>query len=293
MFFRLFILFLLMTIVASAQTSSLKKEIQTIIHGKKATIGVGLCLNGQTVLTINNKHHYAMMSTFKFPLAISVLNYLDKQKLPLTTEVFIHKSDLLPNTYSPLRDSHPDGNFNMSVKDLIKYSVSLSDNNACDILLRYLGGPQTVQDYLDSIGIKDMHIVVTEARMHEGSPNEYLNWCTPEAAVQLTDIFLQGTLLSEEYQKFLETTLIETTTGADKLKGQLPSELIVGHKTGSSDRSSSGLKAGDNDMGFVRLPNGKSYSIAVFIMDSLEDDKTNAAIIARISRAVFNHLVKQ
>lgn len=293
MFFRFFISFLLLTTASFAQTSSLKKEIQSIIDGKKATIGVGLRFNGQTLLIINNKHHYAMMSTFKFPLAITVLNLLDRHKLPLTTEIFIHKSDLLPDTYSPLRDSCPDGNFNMSVKDLIKYSVAQSDNNACDILLRYVGGPRAVQGYLDSLGIKDMHIVATEARMHEERQNQYLNWCSPEAAVQLTDTFLKGSLLSEEYQKFLEATLIETTTGPDKLKGLLPSDLIAGHKTGSSDRTPSGLKAGDNDMGFVRLPNGKFYSIAVFIMDSMEDDKTNASIIARISKAVFNHLNKQ
>jgi beta-lactamase class A len=49
------------------------------------------------------------------------------------------------------------------------------------------------------------------------------------------------------------------------------------------------LKAGDNDMGFVRLPDGSRYSIAVFVKDSKEDDKTNAALIAAISQKVYEY----
>ena len=84
--------------------------------------------------------------------------------------------------------------------------------------------------------------------------------------------------------------MIATSTGSDKLKGLLPAETIIGHKTGSSDRDSTGMKAGDNDMGFVCLPNGDHYTIAVFITDSMEDDKTNAAIIAQISKAVYDYI---
>ena len=59
--------------------------------------------------------------------------------------------------------------------------------------------------------------------------------------------------------------MIATSTGSDKLKGLLPAETIIGHKTGSSDRDSTGMKAGDNDMGFVYLPHGGDhYTIAVF-----------------------------
>lgn len=42
-------------------------------------------------------------------------------------------------------------------------------------------------------------------------------------------------------------------------------------------------------MGFVYLPNGKHYTIAVFVMNSMEDDQTNASIIARISKIVYDY----
>ena len=52
-----------------------------------------------------------MMSTFKVSLALAVLERLDKQGLPLETELFISKPDLHPDTYSPLREARPEGNF--------------------------------------------------------------------------------------------------------------------------------------------------------------------------------------
>ena len=45
-------------------------------------------------------------------------------------------------------------------------------------------------------------------------------------------------------------------------------------------------------MGFVLLPDGKRYTIAVFIKNSIESDKANADIIARISKAVYDYYNK-
>lgn len=277
-------------LVSTAGT--LQKQIRSILKDKKAMIGVAVLYNGKVTVSINNDQGYAMLSTFKFPLALVVCDYLDRQKLPLETEIYVSKTDLYPDTYSPLRDKQPEGDFHISIKELLRYCVSLSDNNACDILIRYIGGIEKLQQYITDLGFPDMAIVATETQMHQQTGNQALNRTRPSAAVLLFEQFLQKKLLSATYQDFLEQTLIETTTGANKLKGLLPSGTLVGHKTGSSDRNAAGLKIGDNDMGFVYLPNGKYFVIAVFIMDSMEDDDTNASVIARISRTVYDHYNK-
>ena len=64
--------------------------------------------------------------------------------------------------------------------------------------------------------------------------------------------------------------MIDTETGANKLKGMLPAKTVVGHKTGSSDRNADGMKTADNDAGLV---------IYFFVMDSYETDE-DANIIA-------------
>lgn len=281
------VILLLFSQVIIAQ-HSLQNQIESVIQGYKAQIGVAIRFDGKETITVNNHIRYAMLSTFKFPLALAVLDHLEQNHLSLETEIDVSKSDLKPNTYSPLRKARPEGDFKMNISELLKYCVSLSDNNACDILIKYLGNPSTIQDYLENKGITGMQIVATEDMMHQ-SNNPYLNLTYPSASIELLEKFINKELLSAPYQDFLEKIMLETTTGADKLKGLLPPGTPVGHKTGSSDRNSAGLKMADNDLGFVFLPNGKHFTIAVFIMDSLEDDKTNAAIIARISKIVYDY----
>ena len=104
--------------------------------------------------------------------------------------------------------------------------------------------------------------------------------------MELSLIHIFGT----QYKDFLQAIMQETSTGKDKLKGQLPADVIVGHKTGSSDRTPEGIKIADNDAGFVILPNGQKYYIAVFVMESQETDADNAAIIASISQIVYDTL---
>lgn len=279
--------------MSNSFAQSPEEKIKSIIQGKDATVGVFVMFEDGETLSINNEHHYPTMSVYKFHLALAVLNHLDKNKHSLDTEIFIQKSDLLPNTYSPLRDSHPEGNFNLSLGELLKYTVSQSDNNGCDILFRYLGGTRVVDQYIKNLGIKDVSIAATEEQMHDRLEDQYLNWTTPASAVQLLNMFLTTKLFSNEYKEFLERTLIETSTGSDKLKALLPANAVIGHKTGSSFRTPDGVKAGDNDLGFIRLPDGRQYLIAVFVTDSKEDDKTNAAIIAAISKTVYDYFISK
>lgn len=268
----------------------LTKELDSLLYHKQATVGVAVACEGQEIFTYNNQYHFPLMSVFKFHQALAILDYLDRKQLPLDTEIFVRKADLLPDTYSPLREVRPDGEFHMSVRELLKYSVSQSDNNACDILFRYIGGTDVVDRYIRTLGVEDFKIGATEKRMHETVDSQYLNWTTPLAAVQVMEKFHRKPLFRNPgYKEFLENIMIETVTGKDKLKAGLPHGVVLGHKTGSSDRDGSGLKVGDNDMGFVRLPDGRQYSIAVFVKDSREDDKTNAALIAAISEMVYSY----
>ena len=219
---------------------------------------------------------------------IPVLHQLDERGTPLDTALLITKADLLPDTYSPLRDSCPEGNFRLPVRRLIEYAITLSDNNACDILLRFIGGTAALQQYIRNLGIPGIAIAADEALMHRSPENVYLNHARPSSAALLIDRFLQGNLLSPAHQQFLKNTMIATSTGTDKLRGMLPSSAVVGHKTGSSDRIH-GMKIADNDIGFVLLPDGTHYSITVFVMNSRESDTANAALIARISKLVYDY----
>ena len=67
------------------------------------------------------------------------------------------------------------------------------------------------------------------------------------------------------------------------------SEVKIGHKTGTSDKNDRGEYIGINDIGFVILPDGSRYVVAVFVKDSKENMETNAKIISDISAAVYRY----
>ena len=217
MFSKLFFCLIFLTALTPLYSQEpLAQQLKSIIENKKATVGIAVLYNGKILVTVNDKAGYPMMSTFKFPLALAVLERLDKQGLPLETELFISKPDLHPDTYSPLREARPEGNFKITIGELLKYSVALSDNNACDILIDYLGGTSALQKYVRRQGIKQMKITATKDRMHK-SGDPYLNHTRPSSAVRLLEKFIQQELLSPVYQKFLENTMIATSTGSSFL----------------------------------------------------------------------------
>lgn len=276
-----------------SQKSGLRDDIGQIIKDKRATVGVALIVDGKDTLTINNDIHYPTQSVYKFHLALAVLDYLDNEALPLDCKLFIKKNDLIPDTYSPLRDDYPEGEMYMTIADIIRYTVSKSDNNGCDILFRFLGGPTIVDQYIRKLGVVDFSIAKTEEEMHSAWDIQYLNWSTPYAAARVLEKFRTGAILSDFSHDFLWNTLVETTTGRDKIKAGLPQDVILAHKTGSSARNKDGLSAAENDVGIVQLPDGRFYTLVVFVSDSMEDQKTNAAIIAAISKAVYESLTAE
>ena len=183
------ILLCLIPTLLFARQSQLKTLLEQAIKGKKAEIGIAVIIDGKDTVTVNNDIQYPLMSVFKFHQAVALADYMDKKRLPLGTLLPIKKSDLKPNTYSPLRDQFPQGGFEMSIADLLKYTLQQSDNNACDILFNYQGGPDSVNRYIQSLGIRDCEITHTENDMHEDLDLCCSNWSTPLAAAKLLEIF--------------------------------------------------------------------------------------------------------
>ena len=291
------LLFLFSAIVVAfpmfSQNEVLRNKIQKIIQGKDATVGVALIVDGKDTLTINNNFRYPTQSVYKFHLALAVLDYLNKNNLTLDHQLYVKKGDLLPNTHSPLRDDYPQGEMYLSVADIIRYTVSKSDNNGCDILFRLVGGTAVVDRYIRGLGLSEFAIAATEEEMHGPWEVQYTNWSTPYTAAQALEIFRTQDILPQPFHDFLWDTLAGTTTGGNKIKALLPEGTFVAHKTGSSFRNAEGLKAAENDIAIIQLPDGRYYSLVVFVADSMESNDVNCGIIAQISKAVYDSLLEK
>ena len=291
---KLTILFLLISIFSFAQKAELKKEISKITEGKKATVAVSV-LGIDFPFQYNNNNaekKLPMQSVFKYHIALAVLDLVDQGKLSLDQKVFIKKSELLPNTWSPIREKNPEGNFEMPISELIEYSVAMSDNVGCDVLLRLIGGPKVVHDFLISKGAKDTQIVYNEEIMQSAWKNQYENYTTMKSATRLLKDFYKGKILSKKSTEFLLAVMYRTSTGLNKIVEQLPKSAKVAHKTGSSGKNDAGLTGAENDIAIITLPNGKTYAIAIFVSDSMETWEVNCKMISDISKVVFENLEK-
>ena len=291
---KLTILFLLISIFSFAQKAELKKEISKITEGKKATVAVSV-LGIDFPFQYNNNNaekKLPMQSVFKYHIALAVLDLVDQGKLSLDQKVFIKKSELLPQTWSPIREKNPEGNFEMPISELIEYSVAMSDNVGCDVLLRLIGGPKVVHDFLISKGAKDTQIVYNEEIMQSEWKNQYENYTTMKSATRLLKDFYKGKILSKKSTEFLLAVMYRTSTGLNKIVEQLPKYAKVAHKTGSSGKNDAGLTGAENDIAIITLPNGKTYAIAIFVSDSTESYDVNCKMISDISKVVFEILEK-
>jgi len=272
----------------SKAQDSLKSQIVEIAKQSKGIVGVSMLgIETRDTLNYNGNSRLVMHSVMKFPIAMTVLNLVDKGKYKLDQKMKVGKGDMHPNTWSPLRDKYPDG-AEITLGELLSYMVSQSDNNACDFLLKKLGGTQTVMDYLQNLGVKGINIVASEGDMAKAWEVQYTNWCKPAEVVRLLDLFYSGKVLSKSSNDFLLKIMTETTTGPKRLKGLLPADAVVAHKTGTSATNDEGLTPATNDVGIITLPNGKHLAIAVFVCNSKADDATRELVIAQIAKAAWD-----
>lgn len=277
-----------------AQTASWYTKVDSIIRTADGHIGVAISsLEENDTLFVNDNDPFPMQSVFKFPLVLAVLHQVDEGKFQLDQKIHVGKDDLLPNTWSPLREKYPDGNIDLPLRELLKYTITLSDNNICDFLFRLMGGPQNVESYIHSLGIKNIVIRANEEEMHKSWDVQFKNHCTPKAMLGLLELFCKGDILSDSTEVFLWKTMTETTTGKDRIKGLLPKGTVVAHKTGFSGTNEQGITAATNDVGIVALSNGKHFAIAVFLSNSRADALTRDRIIAEIARVAWDHFLEK
>ncbi|GLU51793.1 class A beta-lactamase, subclass A2 [Dyadobacter frigoris] len=292
--FFLIAFFLVSNLNAFAQKKHeiFRQEIDKIISASKSDVGVAIMgLEDKETFLFNEGHKYPMQSVYKFPLAMAVLDQVDKGKLSLNQKIHVTKKDLLPKTWSPLREKYPNGGVDIKISELIGYAVSNSDNNACDILFRTVGGPEKVDQYIHGLGIKSIAIAATEEEMSKSWNVQFTNWCKPRAMLRLLDLFYKGKNLSKTSTNFLMKTMTETTTGPNKIKGLLPKNTKVAHKTGLSGTNEEGILAASNDVGIITLPNGEHVAVVIFLAHTKLDEKSRDGVIAQISKEAYDYFL--
>jgi beta-lactamase class A len=291
------------SVEASAQTA-LQEKVARIAADAQGTVSVSCLLPGTTLnCDLNPRSHSPMQSVFKYPLAVTALHLAEIGKLlpsqrpgesidtTLDRTVRFLPEDRIPHAWSPLQDHYPEANVDVPLRELVQLCVAQSDNAAADILLRIVGGPAVVQNYIRSLGITAFQLQDGEQGLHRDPSAMYRNWIEPAAAVQLLQLLFSNPPLAHAANDFLVRTLTATSTGPTRLPAGLPEGTVLAHKTGTSGEHD-GMAEATNDIGLITLPDGRHLAVAVFVTDARANTAIRDSVIARIGRAAYDEALQ-
>lgn len=254
------------------------------VHGYAMAIGDEAAAS----FSAHGREAFPMMSVVKFPLAIAVLHEVGQGRLSLAQTYSLTPEMLDAETWSPMLKQRPQGG-NFTLGELLRWCVTKSDNNACNILFALAGGPENVQGFFrrrygDGF---PMAIVCSEDAFKDRDMMR-ANHITPCATVALLQDVCRaaqgrGDILLPEHARLLLGMMERTNTGAGRLRAGLSPDTKLAHKTGSSG-TQEGHTIALNDVGVITLPDGRYACIASYIRDSCEGMAEMEAAHARLAR---------
>jgi beta-lactamase class A len=260
----------------AAPLHDLAATLAAIETRSKGRLGVAVLFPSGKRVVHRGDERFPMCSTFKFLAASLVLQRVDHGKERLDRAVNFSKSDLV--TYSPETEKHAGSS--MTVAELCKAALTLSDNTAANLLLASFGGPPAVTAFARSIGDKFTRLDRTETTLNEGTPGDPRDTTTPDAMLSNLQKVLFNNVLKATSRKQMNEWMLANTTGKPKFVAGLQADWKVADKTGSGGYGS------NNDIGMLYPPTGKPILIASYLTETTIASDERNAVHAEIARAI-------
>jgi beta-lactamase class A len=242
---------------SSPSLTSLEQQLSYLVAGKSADVGIAaLDLNSGETVSIKGNTPFPMASTVKVAVAALYLAQVD------------HGRRSLDDTINGL-----------SARSLMARMLIHSDNRATDILLKDLGGPSALHDWLQDNGLSGVRVDRTISQLLRSRRDlwDRRDSSTPVAMVELLRRIYRAELIKPESRNYLLDLMSRCETGKNRMKALLPSGTPVEHKTGTLD----GLT---DDVGFITLPDGRRVAVAIFARGGTDRPRT----IAETARTIYD-----
>ena len=305
------------SLASAADLSALEAALNRIIRASRTDVGIALIhIESGGGLSIQGDRRFPMASVYKLPIAVELLAQVAQGKLSLDREVWIAANDIRPCCAISRR--HPNGGVMMTARELLELMIIESDNTSADAVLKLVGGPPMVQRRLRSLGFESISVDRYEGDINfemtgvENPPPKeewtlelqrrlvsevdpqslwaarmrYLSdprdSATPNEMARFLAYLQAGALLPRAFTSLLLDLMTRSTTGPTRLRGLLPPETSVAHKTGTT-------VVVINDVGIITLPEDSAIpghlAIAVFVINGRISSMQRT--IARLSGAAY------
>ncbi len=227
----------------------------------------------------------ASMSVFKIFIAAAVLQHLDEGRTSLDTAIVIPKEEWEQDTWSPLQKKHRGTDASFSLAALLDATLIESDNIATDALIRHIGGLAGLNKTLAAMGMPDVAFHAMEREMQLSHSHAAKNQLSAKQVITLLRTLRRGKLLSPASTRELTRRMEACVTGREKIRAQFPASYTVGNRSGGSGRNAAGVKLGDNDAGYILLPDGRCLYLCIFINDSSASDADHLRLFQSVCQS--------
>jgi len=304
-------------IASGPDLSTLRARFDRITAASKEHVGVAVIhVESGAQMGINADKAFPMASVYKLPIALELLTQVSQGKLSLDRQVWIGPGDV--RACCTISRRHPDGGVFITAGELLELMIVHSDNTAADAALKLVGGPVVVQQRLRALGFDGINVNRYEGDINfemtgVSNPPSREEWTldlqrrliaevprqalraarvqyvadprdssTPNEMARFLGRLQLGNLLPPVPTRLLLDLMAHATTGPARLKGKLPKDTVVAHKTGTTD-------VVINDVGIITLPDDAAIkghlAIAVFVTNGRVSAMQQT--IAQLSGAAF------
>ncbi|MBK8374282.1 class A beta-lactamase [Sphingorhabdus sp.] len=262
---------------------------------------------------------FPQQSVSKMWVSLAALDQVDRGQLRLDQMVKITSNDLAV-FHQPIRERVlANGVLEESVLSLMEQAITASDNTANDSLLRTIGGPEAVRDFLKRKNLDRIRFGPGERLLQSQIAGmvwkqEYslgrafqaaraklppdqrkvaldryladpIDGASPAAIARALGKLAIGDLLSPASTRLMLSLLERVKSGPNRLKAGVPAGWKFGHKTGTGQELEA-VSTGYNDIGIMTAPDGTRYAVTVMIADTTATVPQRMQMMQAISRSV-------
>jgi beta-lactamase class A len=224
---------------------------------------------------------FPMCSTFKLLAAAAILARVDRKQETLDRFVPYGEKDILE--YAPVTKEHlKEGG--MSLGALCRAAIEQSDNTAGNLLLDAIGGPVGLTNFARSLDDNTTRLDRKEPDLNSALPGDDRDTTSPGSIVADMTRLLTSNVLSQSSRRQLENWLQGNKTGTNMIRAGVPTNWIIGDKTGR------GANGATNDIAIIRPPGRAPILLAIYFVGSTAPADNRAAAIAETARVVLESL---
>ncbi len=262
--------------VAQADAGDLQSAVADLEKDHGGRLGVCL-LDVATGRRIGHRadERFAMCSTFKVLAAALVLTRVDRGQESLDRRIVYSKENVV--TYSPETEKHA-GEGGMTLGEICKAGLTLSDNTAANLMLDSFGGPPELTRFARALGDGVTRLDRIETGLNEAKPGDPRDTTTPAAMADNLRRIVLGDALSAQSRDQMANWMLANKTGDRRLRAGLPRDWRVGDKTGS------GGNAQTNDIAVIWPPDRAPIIATVYFAQSPAADDARNAVLAEVGR---------